>query len=290
VEYRRARVEHITNSGHVQRVKLSGGEEVTSRLVVLASGVSSDLLADLGLRRRLVQKDQSLALGFDVAASQAQTFDFESINYYSVCPSTRIRLLTLFKIRKTMRANLFVYRSASDPWVREFMLEPERMLRRHLPKLTRVTGEFRVTGKVDCGRVDLYRVDGNPQPGVVLIGDAFEGTCPSTGLGLGKVLTDVDVLSKCVPCWLATPGMGAEKLATFYNHPRKLASDSRARRRAHKDRCVSTDFSLRWRIHRFLLHLKWQIFGRIETLRRLCGPQTWFWRKKNFEHRGPAQR
>jgi 2-polyprenyl-6-methoxyphenol hydroxylase-like FAD-dependent oxidoreductase len=264
VDYRCDGVERITNSGQLQRVKLRGGEELTSRLVVLTSGVSSGLLADLKLRRRVLQKDQSVVLGFDVAASQAP-FDFDSISYYSVSPSTCISYLTLFKVRNTMRANLFAFRSAHDPWVREFILDPEQMLRRYLPDLTRVTGEFQVTSKVESGCVDLYSVDGNPQPGVVLAGDAFQSACPSTGLGLSKVLTDVDVLSACIPSWLATPGMGTEKLVDFYNHPRKLAADSLALKRGHTDRCVAIDTSPRWRIHRSLLHLKWQLSSRTQT-------------------------
>jgi 2-polyprenyl-6-methoxyphenol hydroxylase-like FAD-dependent oxidoreductase len=261
VDYRCASVELIANSEEVQRVKLRGGEELTSRLVVLASGVSSGLLSNLRLRRRVLQKEQCVVLGFDAAASPAQGFDFDSVAYYSVSPSTCINYLTLFKVRNIMRANLFVYRSTNDPWVREFIQEPGQMLRRHLPELTRVTGTFQVISKVESGSVDLYGVDGNPQPGVVLIGDAFQSACPATGLGLSKVLTDVDVLSRCIPCWLATPGMGTGKLVDLYNHPRKLATDSRALQRSHNERCVSIDSSLRWQIHRSLLHLKWQLSG-----------------------------
>jgi 2-polyprenyl-6-methoxyphenol hydroxylase-like FAD-dependent oxidoreductase len=268
VDHRCERVELVANSSHLQRVKLARGEELTSRLVVLASGASSGLEANLRLRRRLVQRDQSLVLGFNMAAFEARPFDFDSVTYHSVSPSTRIGYLTLFKIRKTMRANLFIFRSAYDPWVREFILEPERMLRHHLPKLSEVIGEYRVISKVESGRVDLYSVDGNPRPGVVLIGDAFQSVCPSTGLGLDKVLTDVDVLSRCVPHWFETPGMGVDKLVDFYNHPRKLAADSRALQRAHNQRCAAVDSSLRWQIHRFLLHLKWQFLGGIEGLRR----------------------
>ena len=271
VENRCESVELIANSRHVQRVKLRSGEELTCRLAVLASGASIELLANLKLHRRVVEKDQSVVLGFDVAASPAQPFDFDSVVYYSVGPSTRIGYLTLFKIRDTMRANLFVYRSANDPWIREFILEPDGMLRRHLPELGRVTGDFRVISQVESGRIDLYRVEGNPQPGVVLIGDAFQSTCPSTGLGLSKVLTDVDVLSMCIPRWLATPGMGTEKLTDLYHNPRKLSVDSRALRRAHDERCVAVDPSLRWRIHRSLLHLKWQLTGRTGTQFRRSG-------------------
>ena len=155
VDYRCDSVERITNSGQLQRVKLRSGEELTSRLVVLTSGASSGLLADLKLQRRMLQEDQSVVFGFDVAASQAQPFDFDSVVYYSVSPSTCISYLTLFKVRNTMRANLFAYRSSHDPWVREFILEPEQMLRRHLPGLSHVTGEFQVTSGVEFGRIRL---------------------------------------------------------------------------------------------------------------------------------------
>jgi 2-polyprenyl-6-methoxyphenol hydroxylase-like FAD-dependent oxidoreductase len=235
---------------------------------VLASGVSTGLQANLRLRRRVVRRDQSLVFGFTIAGAESQPFDFDSITYYPNDPSACIDYLTLFNIHQTMRANLFVFRSASDPWVREFIQEPDGMLRRYLPKLDRVTGEFRVIGRVETGRVDLYRMEGVPQPGVVLIGDAFQSVCPSTGMGLDKILTDVDVLSECIPRWLSTPGMGADKLADFYNHPRKLAMDSRALQRAHFHRRAATDFSLRWRIYRFLLHLKRQSSSAIEVLRR----------------------
>ena len=162
---------------------------------MLTSGVSSGLLSNLRLRRRVLQKDQCVVLGFDVEASPARPFDFDSVAYYSVSPSTRISYLTLFRVRNIMRANLFVYRSANDPWLREFILEPDQMLRRHLPELTRVTGKFRVISNVESGRVDLYGVDGNPQLGRCT-GSAIERyifsrrLSDANGLGPSKVLTD----------------------------------------------------------------------------------------------------
>jgi len=255
------RVEAIANSDQVQRVLLMGGEELTSRLVVLASGGSPGVEAKLGMRRRVLRKDQSLGLGFDFAAADSQPFPFDGLTYYSMSPSTCIDYLTLFKFRDAVRANLFVFRSPGDPWVREFIQEPEAMLRRYLPKLSRITGDYRVTSKVESGRVDLYTVDHDPQPGVVLIGDAFQSACPATGMGLDKVLTDVDAVSECIPRWLATPGMSADKLADFYQHPRKLAMDSLALQRSQDHRRLAMDPSLRWRVHRVLLHLKWQLLG-----------------------------
>ncbi|HTW58523.1 MAG TPA: FAD-dependent monooxygenase [Terriglobales bacterium] len=254
------RVEAVANSDQLQRVKLAGGEELTARLVVLACGGSAELQAGLGMRRRVLQHDQSLGFGFDFAP-ESQPFPFDGLTYYDMSPSTMIDYLTLFKFPNTIRANLFVFRPANDPWVREFIQQPASMLQRYLPKLTRVTGEYRVTSKVEFGRVDLYRVDSDPKPGIVMIGDALQSACPATGMGLDKVLTDVDVLSECIPGWLATPGMGAEKLAGFYQHPRKLAMDTEALQRSQDHRRLAIDPSPRWRIHRFLLHLKWQMLG-----------------------------
>ncbi len=267
VECRLGRVEAVANSANMQRVKLTDGHEITSRLVVLASGVSHELRANLRLRRRVIQKDQSFVLGFTIAATESQPFDFDSVTYYPLDPSARIDYLTLFRIGNTMRANLFVFRSARDPWIREFIHEPDRMLRHSLPKLDHVTGEFRVISKVESGGGDLYRVEGDPQPGVVIIGDAFQSVCPSTGMGLDKVLIDVDVLSECVTPWLETPGMGTEKLADFYDDPRKLATDLQALHRAVYQRRAATELSLRWRIHRFLLNLR----RRLQSSIRSCG-------------------
>jgi 2-polyprenyl-6-methoxyphenol hydroxylase-like FAD-dependent oxidoreductase len=102
-------------------------------------------------------------------------------------------------------------------------------------------------------------MQGQVQPGVVLIGDAFQNACPSTGMGVSKVLTDVDLLySEYVPQWLATRGMGCEKMATFYSDPRKCSTDTGALEKAQYRRRASTDPSLRWRIHRLRLHLTMQ--------------------------------
>jgi 2-polyprenyl-6-methoxyphenol hydroxylase-like FAD-dependent oxidoreductase len=256
VEFRLAHVEAVANSDGIQRVRVTGGQEIESRLVVLASGASTRLLAQLGLQRRLHQPDQSQVFGFTIFASGAQGFDFDAITYYSFERWKRVDYLTLFKFRDSMRANLFVFRAPGDPWVRSFLQGPDRMMHEYMPKLERVTGKYRVMGKVEFGRADLYRVEGNPRPGVVLIGDAFQSVCPSTGMGLEKVLTDVEALAECVPRWWATPGMGVDKLTEFYSHPRKAACDARALRNARRFRQAAMDPSPRWRVYRFLLHLK----------------------------------
>ena len=62
---------------------------------------------------------------------------------------------------------------------------------------------------------------------MVLVGDAFETTCPVTGTGTDKVFTDVERLCNIhIPAWLATDGMGVDKIAAFYDDPVKQACDA----------------------------------------------------------------
>ena len=53
--------------------------------------------------------------------------------------------------------------------------------------------------------------------GVVLVGDAFCTSCPAGGTGVRKALLDVERLCNVhIPHWLATPGMGIQKVTAFY--------------------------------------------------------------------------
>jgi len=252
------RVTHIAGDGNNQCVELDDGDVLTARLVVLACGIGGSLPASLGLRRHVIQKEQCVTLGFNVVAT-SRPFPFETVTYFPSDAADCIDYLTLFKIRDTMRANLFTFRPGNHPWIREFHKTPSLLLERALPQLTRVTGEFKVVGKVDCGRMDLYRMEGTMPDGVVLVGDALQSACPSSGLGLKKAFTDVRVLAECVPAWFSTPGMSAAKLSAFYDHPRKRAMDAYVLRDAHDRRSLACDPSPRWRIRRALLHLRWNL-------------------------------
>ncbi len=265
VEFKLGRVVQISNGAELQRVRMDGGEERACRLVVLACGLSAEILAGLGLRRISIQKNQSVAIGFTISPPEGLLFPFDALTYHPTRCAAGIDYLSLFPIRQTKRANLFAFPTANDPWVRQFISHPSQMLEHCLPKLHRAIGEYRVVGKVEAVRTDLYRTEGDLPPGIVLIGDAFENSCPSTGKGLTKLLTDVDVMcSDCVPLWFATPGMGTDKMMSFFGHPRKRATDAKALQNAVYHRRASTDRSLRWRIHRFRLRLSMRL-GRPAT-------------------------
>jgi len=259
VEFKLGRVVQIVNSPELQRVKLDRDEECTCRLVVLASGLSAEIQSSLRLRRTIIQKNQSVAIAFTIARRDGLPFLFDAVTYYPTSCADSLDYLTLFPIGQTMRANLFAFRNATDPWVRQFTSEPGQMLERCLPKLSRTIGEYRVASKVESSRIDLYRTEGDPPPGVVLIGDASQNVCPSTAMGLSKVFTDVDVLcSECIPLWFGSPGMDSDKVMSFCNHPRKRATDVKALQNALYRRHTSTLRSLRWRVHRLRLHLSMQ--------------------------------
>lgn len=255
VDFRIGRVERIETGPDTQRVRTSTGEELTSRLLVMASGTAAQLGAPLGIRRNMIREKHSLAIGFDIAPIEGSSFPFDSVTYYPGGVSNRIAYLTLFMIGRTMRANLFLYRNSDEAWVRQFTRNSAEMLEEALPGITKITGPFRVEGRVECAAIHLYKAEQFLHPGLLLIGDAFQSVCPSTGTGLSRVLTDVDVLTEYAPAWLRTPGMGLEKIRQFYNHPNKIATDASSLSQAEYVRDASTSFSRRWVSQQARLHV-----------------------------------
>jgi 2-polyprenyl-6-methoxyphenol hydroxylase-like FAD-dependent oxidoreductase len=252
VDFKIGRVQEIAVGSDIQSVTLFGGETYTARLIVLSCGTGGNLHKGIGLEKQMIQKDQSLSFGFTVARTDREPFPFDSVTYHPDGIATRIAYLTLFRIGTQMRANLFTVWSPGEERTRRFIREPHPEIVSLLPKLTRVIGAFDVVSRVETGAINLYRVQkGHLQPGLVLLGDAFQNACPTTGTGLSKVLTDVDVLCyDCIPEWLSTPGMGLEKITRFYENPRKQQVDQHSLISARHLREVTTDRSFLWRLRR----------------------------------------
>ena len=129
-------------------------------------------------------------------------------------------------------------------------------------------GDFtRCPSFVQIRPVDLYVTKGYRQNGVVLVGDAFSSSCPAAGTGARKVLVDVERLCNVhIPRWLATPGMGDEKIAAFYDDPVKKACEALSVEKAFTLRSYSIDPALKWAA------LRWAKFFALwarGTLRRL---------------------
>jgi 2-polyprenyl-6-methoxyphenol hydroxylase-like FAD-dependent oxidoreductase len=141
-----------------------------------------------------------------------------------------------------------------------------------LPRLRRITGEYGVAGDVRIRPVDLYVSTGYRKAGIVLVGDAFAATCPVTGTGIDKVLTDVPQLCNVhIPNWLATDGMGEDKIASFYDDPVKQACDAWSAAKAYNFRSVSIDHELRWRAQRMARFVVWLGQGMLRRLRQRLG-------------------
>jgi len=247
-----AKVTGIVNSPDLQRVTLSSGETIEARLVVLASGLNNGLRESLGMTRNDLSRCHSVTFGFDMEPEGAGTFPFRALTHYGEHPRFRVAYITMFPIGARMRANFFVYRELDDPWLQEFRAAPAATLRSVVPGLERITGPFRVVGPVKVRPIDLYATAGYRQPGVVLIGDAFATACPAGGTGARKALIDVERLCNGhVSRWLATPGMGVEKIATFYDDPEKVQSDCRSLAIAYATRAITINDSFAWGARRW---------------------------------------
>ena len=203
--------------------------------MVLSNGLNIGLRHTLGIERQIVSACHSISIGFDFVPVGRPAFDFPAMTYFSERPSDRIPYLTLFPIEDRMRANLFTYRQMDDPWLRQMRHAPAETLNAALPRLRRITGEFEVAGDIKIRPADLYVSTGYRKPGMVLVGDAFETTCPVTGTGTDKVFTDVERLCNVhIPAWLATEGMDESKIAAFYDDPVKKACDAWSMAKAYQ--------------------------------------------------------
>lgn len=259
----------IETSPERQKIALANDETISARLVVLANGLNVGLRHQLGITRNIISTCHSISIGFDVAPTGRNAFDFPALTYFSERPSDRIPYLTLFPIGTRIRANLFVYRSFDDPWLREFRRAPAETLNVALPRLKRITGAFDIVGEIKIRPVDLYVNDARGQPGLVLVGDAFATSCPVAGTGCDKVFTDVERLCNVyIPQWLASDGMGSDKIAAFYADPVKQACDQWAAAKAFDFRSVSIATSPYWTAQRWARFMAWSAQG---LLRRLGG-------------------
>ena len=108
-----------------------------------------------------------------------------------------------------------------------------------------------VAGPIEVRQVSLTTTRAHRRAGVVAIGDAFLTTCPTPGVGINRVVTDVDrLVSTYIPAWLSTPGMGAEKICAFYDDPVKVATDKAGMRSSIYAKRITVETGLEWRLRR----------------------------------------
>ena len=260
------KVAGISTSGDRQTLTLSNGEEISARLVVLATGPNHALRESLGIERSVLSACHSISIGYDIKPT-GRDFDFDGLTCFPENPhrTDPISYLTLFRVGDVMRANLFVYRELKDPWLKTFRGAPKETALAALPGLRNILGDHEIIGQTKFRPVELYETSGYVRPGVVLVGDAFASSCPAAGTGSNKVLTDVERLcNHYIPRWLATGGMDSTKIAMFYADPDKRACDAVSRARSLDMRAVSTDKSMRWRLQRLVRHARGYSRGVVE--------------------------
>ncbi|MGY3466362.1 2-polyprenyl-6-methoxyphenol hydroxylase-like FAD-dependent oxidoreductase [Bradyrhizobium sp. LM6.11] len=178
----------VNCSDDIQHIELASGRRLDARLVVLATGMAGVLGHKLGIKRRVLAERHSVSFGFTIARRDDAPFDFDALTCYGERTADGIDYLSLFPVRAGMRANLFMFRDPADPIMRELRREPEATVLRLLPGLRPYLGDFHVTDRVQNWVMDLSIVEGHLQPGVVLIGDAFQTNCPAAGTGVARLL------------------------------------------------------------------------------------------------------
>lgn len=285
IGFHAAKATGIVTSPDRQRITLSDGEAISARLVVIANGLNKALRRSLEIDSRVISSCHSITVGFDVVPVGRTAFAFPALTYYAERASDRMAYLTLFPVGGTMRANLMLYRGIDDPWFALLRERPEAALRQLMPRIGTITGDFSVSGAIRIRPADLYVADNYLQDGVVLIGDAFATSCPAAGTGTDKVFRDAERLcGTYIPQWLASPGMGSNKIAAYYADPEKRSTDAWSEAKAFHLRTLSTSPSPTWltrRWARFLYRLSQgqirQVRGRLgarQRLPRLSGPEA----------------
>jgi 2-polyprenyl-6-methoxyphenol hydroxylase-like FAD-dependent oxidoreductase len=253
VETIHSKVIGLSTSAERQKLKLSNDEEISARLILLATGLNLGLRHMLGITRQVISHCHSVTFGFDVEPVGRAAFEFPALTYWPGRTSSRLAYLSIFPIGNTMRANMMVYREMDDPWLPAFRRAPEAAMCEIMPRLKHLMGgDFRVSGQVKVRPADLCITENYLQPGVVLAGDAFSTSCPAAGTGTTKVFNDIQLLgNRYIPQWLASDGMGADKIAAFYADPDKIACEEACVAKAYRLRSLSIDDGLSWRMQRW---------------------------------------
>ncbi len=240
------RVVDIATGDELQSVTMADGTVLKGRLIIVATGLGDTIRSRVSIERVRLSRAHSLSLGFDLTV-KPHDLPFASLVYYGDGPRDRMAYFTLFPIGDTARVNLYVYRTAGEDWTRNFRQNPNEVLRTLMPRLTDIMPEVIVQGPVAMRSIDLTMAKNYRRAGVVLIGDAFGTCCPVPGVGIQKVFTDVEQLTRHhIPAWFGSPGMGADKIGTYYDDPIKLECDARGLAASRYARSLATSPGVRW--------------------------------------------
>ena len=245
----KGKVQAVHNSPARQTVTLSDGQVIDARLVVLATGPGEKLRAELGIGRDLLSANHSVCIGFSLGGA----FGFDGLIHRGETAGDGVGYASLFRIGDAMRVNLFLYDDPKSDRIRAFRLDPLGQLVRAMPNLRTKLLLAEVEGQVETRVTDLYEVRAGHVPGVVLIGDARSASCPASGTGISRILSDVRALARDhAPRWLTDEGMAAAKIAAFYDDRTLQAEDALRHRRSLNGRQLAVNTAPAWRLRRVL--------------------------------------
>jgi len=267
VRFIAGRVTEVATSDELQQLTIADRGVLTARLAVLASGMSDLLRSRLGIEREVLHERQSLSFGFNLKPTDNSPLHRAALTVYGRKPADGIDYVSFFPVGDLVRANLFSFLDHRHPWVKAVRTNPLETLHAALPRLHRHLGDVELVDKVQSWIMDIAVARNVRQPGIVLIGDAYQTSCPAAGTGVSRLLTDVERLCRAhIPQWLASPGMPTAKIAGFYDDPEKQAMDVHALGLARYRRSLTIDTSLSWRTQRQAQYLRRGIMHGIDTL------------------------
>ncbi len=277
VRFVTGQVNGVRTSARRQRIAILGQDEVTARFLVLATGPGDMLRRDLGISRRTIRARQSIAFGFNLHLFDLDCFPRAGLNHagvtcYGEHAADGIDYLTLFPVAGATRANLFAYRDYGDSWVKALRDRPNETLIAAFPRLVERIGAFEVAGRIDSWVTDLTVAENHHQDGFVLIGDAFQTSCPAAGTSVGRLLSDVERLCHVhLPRWMREGALTAGDIASFYNDPEKRAADAHALEMADFRRGLTTGTDLHWRLRRQLHFARRRVMHVLDTVSPALG-------------------
>jgi 2-polyprenyl-6-methoxyphenol hydroxylase-like FAD-dependent oxidoreductase len=255
VEFIEGKVIDVSTSTDRQAAVLSTGERIEGRLLVVATGRGERLRQGLNISRRVLSERHSICIGFSLELPTGE--DVRPANIVTAKFGSRHAYVTYFPMLEEIRVNMFSYRELDDPWVASVRKAPLACLAQDFPEAAAALAGLAIIRNPEIRSTDLYASEGHVQPGVVLLGDAFHAPCPASGTGMTRILNDVERLAGAhLPQWLATPGMGADKIAAFYADPLKVAVDKASLNASMMGRRSAIDQGLYWRVRRIVGKLR----------------------------------
>jgi len=241
----------ISPSAQRSTVTLADGRRLTTKLVVLATGLGERLRSDLGLTRRILSPAHSVSLGLTLKAPAARRDALIGLVQPGEQSGDGVGYASFFSFGADVRMNLFLYDAPQSERVARFRSDPLGELVRALPSLTSKLEGARAIGTVQLRVTDLYAVEHPARDGLVLVGDARRTSCPASGTGVMRILHDAKLLTAShLPAWFTSDHIGADQIAAFYTEPSLIALDRTAHRRSLNGRAAATSRSVYWRLRR----------------------------------------